>query len=73
MARFSVNERTIDNVIQLASEASICMSVKGVIVKVARGSCLSAKAYDNKTQLNQKREKKGSLGSLQLYSFNYSS
>lgn len=72
MARFSVNERTIDNVIQLATKAAICMSVKGVIVKVAQGSCLSAKTHDNKTQLNQKRGK-GEFGSLQQYSFNYSS
>lgn len=72
MARFSVNERTIDNAIQLASKAPICMSVKGVIVKVARGSCLSAKTYDNKTQLNQTEKKKRKFGSLQLYSFNYS-
>lgn len=29
-ARFSVNERTIDNAIQLAAKASICILVKGV-------------------------------------------
>lgn len=32
MARFSVNERTIDNAIQLAAKAAICIPVKGVIV-----------------------------------------
>lgn len=32
MAGFSVNERTIDNAIQLAAKAAICIPVKGVIV-----------------------------------------
>ncbi len=32
MARFPVNERTIDNAIQLAARAAICIPVKGVIV-----------------------------------------
>lgn len=32
MARFSLNESTIDNAIQLADKAAICIPVKGVIV-----------------------------------------
>lgn len=32
MARFPVNEKTIDNVIQLAAKAAICIPVKRVIV-----------------------------------------
>lgn len=35
MARFSVNERTIDNAIQLAAKAAIWIAVKGVIARVA--------------------------------------
>lgn len=70
-ARFSVNERTIDNAIQLAAKASICILVKGVRAWVARGSCLSPKACDNTKSSGTKR--KGEFGSLQRYSFNYSS
>lgn len=35
MARFSVNERTIDNAIQLAAKAAIWIAVKRVIARVA--------------------------------------
>lgn len=62
MARFSVYERTIDNVIQLVVEAAICIPVKGVIVKVAQDSCLSAKTHDNTKSSGTKR--KGEFGIL---------
>lgn len=60
MARFVVNEKTIDNVIPLAAKADICMSVKGVIVLVAQGSWLSAKACDNPK--NNRNQEKWGLG-----------
>lgn len=43
MARLSVNERTIDNAIQLASKSAFYVPVKGGIVSEAQGSCLSPK------------------------------
>lgn len=72
MARFSVNERTIDNAIQLAAKATICIPVKGVIAWVApEAAAFHQKAHDNTKSSGTKR--KGEFGSLQRYSFNYSS
>lgn len=56
MARFSVNERTIDNAIQLAAKATICIPVNGVIAWVAPRQLPFTKGpWQHKKQRNQEK------------------
>lgn len=64
MARFSVNERTIDNAIQLDAKATICIPVKGGIAWVAP----EAAAFHQRPMTTQKAAEPWERGSLGVFS-----